>query len=188
MMNKSKTSSLNHFSNALVDFYKTQMSFYKSSLDQLNSFMNKIDQRKISSSLISFNLNQSEESRLLKDVSTKLAHLPKPKHQRTASSFFNLNEKLSSFHNSSNLSSSATNLSKFSNDSKKSDLSINLSNLSNMSMSSIDLRSVDNYRSYNEKVGFLYKRTQNSKVRKHWIKRKCKASNGHFFIYHSDVL
>lgn len=186
-MNKSKTNSLNHFSNALVDFYKTQMSFHKSSLDQLNSFMNKIDQRKISSSLISFNLNQSEESQLLKDISKKLAHLPKPKHHRTTSSFFNLNERLSSFHNAPNLSSSVTNLSKFSNDSKKLDLSFNLSNLSNMSMSSIDLRSVHN-QSYNEKVGFLYKRTQNSKVRKHWIKRKCKASNGHFFIYHSDVL
>ncbi|RMZ99526.1 arf-GAP with SH3 ANK repeat and PH domain-containing 1-like, partial [Brachionus plicatilis] len=186
LMNKSKTSSLNLFSNALVDFYKTQMSFYKSSLDQLNSFMSRFDQRKISTSLVSFNLNQSEDKQLLKDVSIKLAQLPKPKHHRTPSNFFNLNEKLSSFQNYSNLSSSVTNLAKVSSDSKKSDVSLNISQMSNMSMSSIDLRINPNPQSSNEKIGFLFKRTHNSKVRKHWIKRRCKAASGQFFIYHSD--
>ncbi|CAF0728831.1 unnamed protein product [Brachionus calyciflorus] len=192
LINRCKTSSLNQFSNSLIDFYKTQIVYYKSSLDKLNSLMNNLDQRKISNSLLSFNLNQSEEKKLLDDVAEILSKIPKPKHHRTSSYFFNLTERFSSsFQSQSDLSIVGNDSAKISScpftttDMEKFNKNSNIDS-SKSSMSSWDLRPKNSKFSSNEKSGYLFKRTHNSKVRKHWIKRKCKAVNGHFFIYHSD--
>jgi hypothetical protein len=37
------------------------------------------------------------------------------------------------------------------------------------------------------KTGFLLKHASRSRVRKHWMRRKCVVENGSFMIFHSDV-
>lgn len=38
------------------------------------------------------------------------------------------------------------------------------------------------------KTGYLLKHSLRSRMRKHWLKRKCVVENGLFLIYHSDVI
>lgn len=39
-----------------------------------------------------------------------------------------------------------------------------------------------------EKCGYLMKRALHTRMGKHWLKRKCSAENGLFYIYHSEVI
>lgn len=201
------------------------MVFFKTSLEQLNTFMCTFDKGKFESSLNSFNANQSDENDLIKDVLSRLPpqRVSRGSNVRTDSNLYlnqtpppSKNEQYSfqqTFQTQSNLNffnnithlapmEPNKNLSRSSLVKSYDNLSFQPSSTSSqpsshpfsshfISNSKLDLSSNRSNRSISEngasKIGYLFKKTHNSKVRKYWIRRKCMADNGFFIIYHSDV-
>ena len=214
--NKTKTNTYNHLSTCLMDFYQAQTNFHKESIEQLNNFMGLFDQNKLDQTLKKFNLEQKSELDLITEISIKYKSPPRSSGStpflNTTNNFSSYiapdvfySPSLpaqTSNHNSSSLSvnkmngKSNDNLYQMNGSQPFIPSLFSISRLKeNYSSNNINNSYNNDYRNSNQfnnksfglsKTGYLYKKTYHTRMRT-WLKRKCQAENGIFYIYHSDV-
>lgn len=196
------------------------MTYFKSSLEHMNEFMAVFDKEHVENSLISFNLNQTDENDMITEILSNLNTINEKNTNSNTSPIVDNNSQRPSLEEKQSSSNGAFFLNPFKNSNlsrsalvksfdnlyfsnvfqssqkanSKLDLSFamstNSNSNSNSSSNSTYAKNTANIAMTidgNSKIGYLFKKTHNSRVRKYWMKRKCQVDSGHFSIFHSDV-
>jgi hypothetical protein len=162
----SKINIYGQLSNCLFELFKSQLSHFQKSAEQIDDFF-RIEENRIEKTVFQ-NQNSSNNVEKLSidgEFALENAHTSTP---------LNKTRKVLSNLSVNQLGKSSENLYKL-NSSQPFIPSIFYTNEKITNKNDIT------------KAGYLYKKSFHSRV-KNWLKRKCLIQDGNFFIYHSDVL